>query len=90
MNIEITTHEADQLRVILADAMATAERMILHPGSSEQMVQRLENTAVTCLSVINKIAAAMPEAENRQVYRQRIKEIFHPESTQSLSGSDHV
>jgi hypothetical protein len=55
MNIEITTHEADQLRAILSDAMSTAERMIVHPDATEVLVQRSENTAVACLSIINKI-----------------------------------
>jgi hypothetical protein len=55
MNIEITKHEADQLRTILADAMATAERLITHPDASEVLVQRSTLIAHVCLSVINKI-----------------------------------
>jgi hypothetical protein len=56
MNIEITTHEADQLRAILADALATAERLITHPDASEVLVQRSTIISHVCLSVINKIA----------------------------------
>lgn len=55
MNIEITRHEADQLRTILADAMASAERMIMHPEVSVQLATRSETIAHVCLSVINKI-----------------------------------
>ena len=56
MNIEITTHEADQLRAILSDALATAERLITHPDASEVLVQRSTIISNVCLSVINKIA----------------------------------
>lgn len=55
MNIEITTHEAGQLRAILADALATAERLITHPDASEVLVQRSTTISHVCLSVINKI-----------------------------------
>ena len=56
MNIEITTHEADQLRTILADALATASRLTTHVGASEELVQRSTIIADVCLSVINEIA----------------------------------
>ena len=55
MNIEITTQEANQLRTILADAFATAERMITHPDASVALATRSETIADVCLSVINKI-----------------------------------
>ena len=55
MNIEITKHEADQLRTVLADAFATASRMTTHPDASETLVQRSTLIADVCLSVINKI-----------------------------------
>ena len=68
MNIEITTHEAEQLRAILADAMATAERMIVHPDVSEVLVQRSENTAVVCLSIINKIVFEQTRTRGTQKF----------------------
>jgi hypothetical protein len=79
MNIEITTHEADQLRAILSDAMSTAERMIVHPDATEALVQRSENTAVACLSVINKIVHQQSLGNiARAVLNERITEAFSP------------
>jgi Fic family protein len=90
MNIEITRHEADQLRAILSDALATAERLITHPDASETLVQRSTLIAHVCLSVINKIVHEQTRGNvAREVLNQTITQKFYGEHiVQPRTGLD--
>jgi hypothetical protein len=79
IEIEITSHQADQLRAILSDALATAERLITHPDASDVLVKRSQTVADVCLSVINKIVHQQSLGNiARAVLNERITEAFSP------------
>jgi len=55
MNIAITEGEANQLQVVLTDALARATTMTTYPNVSDDMRSRQRAIADACLSVINTI-----------------------------------
>jgi hypothetical protein len=80
IQIEITRHQADQLRAILSDALASAERLAIHPDASESIVKRSQTIADVCLSVINKIVHEQSLGDiARAVLNERITEAFSPD-----------
>jgi hypothetical protein len=90
IEIEITSHQADQLRAILSDALASAERLAIHPDASETLVQRSTLIAHVCLSVINKIVFEQTRGNvAREVLNQTITEKFYGEHiVQPRTGLD--
>jgi hypothetical protein len=79
IEIEITRHQADQLRAILSDALASAERLAIHPDASESIVKRSQTVADVCLSIINKIVHQQSLGNiARAVLNERITEAFSP------------
>ena len=55
MNIEITEGEANQLQVVLTDALSRATTAANYPNVSDDMRSRQRAIADACLSIINKI-----------------------------------
>jgi histidinol dehydrogenase len=78
MNIAITTHQANRLRLVLAELLASSERMANHPDASEKLVTESRITADVCLAVINKIVHEQSRGNiARAVLNERITQTFY-------------